>query len=69
MVYRDLPEGAYAAALVQTDLPEGFAALLTGSDVGASPGALYDDSHQLSQIIGRPTTPLADGVRATLAAA
>lgn len=69
VVYGDLSEAAYAAALVQADLPEGFAALLTDSDVGASQGALYDDSHQLSHLIGRPTTPLADGVRATLAAA
>jgi len=69
VVYSDLPEAAYAAALVQAGLPEGFAALLADSDVGASQGALYDDSHQLSHLIGRPTTPLADGVRATLAAA
>lgn len=69
VVYSDLPEAAYAAALVQAGLPEGFAALLADSDVGASQGALFDDSHQLSQLIGRPTTPLADGVKAALTAA
>ncbi|UJW80908.1 SDR family oxidoreductase [Hydrogenophaga sp. SL48] len=67
VVYNDLPEAAYAAALVQVGLPEGFAALLADSDVGASKGGLFDDGHQLSQLIGRPTTPLADVVKAALA--
>ena len=67
VVYNDLPEAAYAAALVQVGLPEGFAALLADSDVGASKGGLFDDRHQLSQLIGRPTTPLAEVVRAALA--
>ncbi len=67
VVYNDLPEAAYAAALVQAGLPEGFAALLADSDVGASTGGLFDDSHQLSQLIGRPTTPMAEVVRVALA--
>lgn len=67
VVYNDLPEAAYAAALVQVGLPEGFAALLADSDVGASKGGLFDDGHQLSGLIGRPTTPLADVVKAALA--
>ncbi len=66
VVYNDLPQAAYAAALVQAGLPEGFAALLADSDVGASQGALFDDGRQLSQLIGRPTTPLADVVKAVL---
>ena len=67
VVYNDLAQAAYAAALVQAGLPEGFAALLADADVGASQGALFDDGHQLSQLIGRPSTPLADGVKAALA--
>jgi NAD(P)H dehydrogenase (quinone) len=67
VVYNDLPEAGYRAALVQVGLPEGFAALLADSDVGASKGGLFDDSHQLSQLIGRPTTPLAAVVKAALA--
>ena len=67
VVYNDLPEAAYAAALVQVGLPEGFAALLADSDVGASKGGLFDDGHQLSQLIGRPTTPLTEVVKAALA--
>jgi len=67
VVYNDLPQAAYADALVQVGLPEGFAALLADSDVGASKGALFDDSHQLSRLIGRPTTPLAEVVKTALA--
>lgn len=65
VVYRDLPEADYRAALTQAGLPEGFAALLADSDAAAARGGLFDDGHQLSQLIGRPTTPMA----ATLAAA
>jgi NAD(P)H dehydrogenase (quinone) len=68
VVYRDMPEAEYKAALMQMGLPEGFAALLADSDVGASKGGLFDDGHQLSQLIGRPTTPLADVVKAALVA-
>ncbi|MFW5333023.1 SDR family oxidoreductase [Hydrogenophaga sp. ZJX-1] len=68
VVYKDMPEAEYKAALMQVGLPEGFAALLADSDVGASKGGLFDDGHQLSQLIGRPTTPLANVVKAALAA-
>jgi NAD(P)H dehydrogenase (quinone) len=68
VVYNDLPEADYKAALMQVGLPEGFAALLADSDVGASKGGLFDDGHQLSRLIGRPTTPLADVVKAALVA-
>ena len=68
VVYKDMPEAEYKAALMQVGLPEGFAALLADSDVGASKGGLFDDGHQLSQLIGRPTTPLDEVVKAALAA-
>lgn len=54
--YHNLPEADYRAALVNAGLPEGLASLLAESDVGASKGGLFDNSHQLSQLIGRPTT-------------
>lgn len=65
--YRDLPEAEYAAALESAGLPAVFAKLLANSDVGASQGGLFDDGRQLSALIGRPTTPLRDSVRAALA--
>ncbi|MGC1305083.1 MAG: SDR family oxidoreductase [Caulobacteraceae bacterium] len=65
--YRDLPEADYAAALVGAGLPEEVAKLLADSHVGASRGVLFDDSRELSRLIGRPTTPLARSVAEALA--
>ena len=63
VAYQNLPEAEYKAALVNAGLPEGIAALLSESDVGASKGGLFDDSRQLSQLIGRPTTRIAKQVK------
>jgi NAD(P)H dehydrogenase (quinone) len=68
VVYRDLPEAEYMAALVGGGLPDAFAALLARSSAVAGGGALFDDSHQLSRLIGRPTTPLKDAIAAALKA-
>ena len=57
--YINLPQADFAQALVNAGLPAPLANLLADSDIGASQGGLFDDSHQLSQLIGRPTTPLA----------
>lgn len=64
--YKNLPEAEYAAALKGFGMPEGFARMIAGWDVGASRGALFDDSRQLSKLTGRPTTPLAVAVADTL---
>lgn len=66
--YRNLPQADYAEVLKGVGIPEGFAGALAGFDVDASNGALFDDSRQLSALIGRPTTPLADAVAAALRA-
>jgi NAD(P)H dehydrogenase (quinone) len=65
--YQSIPEAAYAGALVKAGLPEAFAAALASWDVAASKGALFDDSRVLSALIGHPTTPLAQSVKAALA--
>ncbi|WP_420227066.1 SDR family oxidoreductase [Pigmentiphaga litoralis] len=67
VAYQSIPEADYAAALVKAGLPEGFAAALASWDVAASKGALFDDSRALSALIGHPTTPLAQSVKAALA--
>lgn len=64
--YVNLGEADFKGALLGAGLPEGVAALLADSDVGASRGGLFDDSHQLSQLIGRPTTPLTVLMKAAL---
>ena len=62
VVYKNMPEAEYKAILTSSGLPEGLAALLADSDTGASKGGLFDDSGQLSKLIGRPTTPLKESV-------
>jgi NAD(P)H dehydrogenase (quinone) len=64
--YVNLPEAEYKKALLAAGLPEPLAALLADSDTGVSKGGLFDDSHQLSKLIGRATTPLAEVVKAAL---
>lgn len=66
VVYQNLDEADFKAALQGAGLPEGFAALLANSDAGAEKGGLFDDSHQLSKLIGRPTTSLSDSVKSAL---
>ena len=68
VVYQDLSEGAYKAALEQIGLPEPVAGMIAQADAAAARGALYDDGGALSRLIGRPTTPLADAVADALAA-
>ncbi len=68
VVYRDLPEAEYKAALAGAGLPDAIATLLARSSAVASRGALFDDSRQLSRLIGRPTTPLKDAIAAALKA-
>jgi NAD(P)H dehydrogenase (quinone) len=65
--YRDLPESEYAAALESFGLPAALAKAIASWDTGASQGALFDDSRQLSRLIGRPTTPLSAAVSEALA--
>ncbi|HEF0123966.1 TPA: SDR family oxidoreductase [Citrobacter youngae] len=63
VVYQNLSETDFAAALKGFGLPAGLADMLADSDTGASKGGLFDDSHTLSKLIGRPTTSLADSVK------
>jgi len=66
VAYVDLPEQEYQAALVSVGLPEEFAGLIASSDAAAAKGALFDQSRQLSRLIGRPTTPIAKSVSIAL---
>ncbi|GAA4302956.1 SDR family oxidoreductase [Nibribacter koreensis] len=64
--YKNLPQEEYAAALASFGVPEGFAQAIAGWDISASQGDLYDDSHQLSKLIGHPTTRLSTTVAEAL---
>lgn len=65
--YRDLPEADYAAVLEQAGLPQPIAQTIAHWDVQvANDGILFDDQQRLSALLGRPTTSLADAVKAAL---
>ncbi len=64
--YRNLPEPEYANTLEGFDIPKPIAGAIAGWDTAALKGGLYDDSRQLSKLIGRPTTPLSETVREAL---
>ena len=66
VTYQNMSEADFAAALKGVGLPAGLADRLADSDVGASKGGLFDDSHTLSKLIGRPTTPLSESIKAIL---
>lgn len=66
VVYQNLPQADYAAALEQVGLPGPYAAVLADSDARAGEGALFDASGTLSQLIGRPTTPWRETIAAGL---
>ncbi|MBX2914212.1 MAG: SDR family oxidoreductase [Cyclobacteriaceae bacterium] len=65
--YNNLPEAEYAEILKKIGLPEPMAHAYASMDVSASKNDLFDDSKQLSGLIGRSTTPLAEVVKETLA--
>lgn len=62
--YRNLSAVDHEAALIGAGLPQPIAALLANSDQAVAKDELFDDSRQLSKLIGRPTTTLEDAIRA-----
>jgi len=67
IAYHDLPEAEYEKILV-TFLPPELARVLADAEAKAAAGALDDQSHTLSCLIGRRTTSLGDAVAAALKA-
>ena len=64
--YKNLSETDYAAALASFGIPDEMAKAIANWDISVSQNDLFDDSRQLSKLIGRPTTPLAIAVREAL---
>jgi len=64
--YKNLTEAEYAAALAGFGLPQPMAHAFASFDTGAAQGGLFDDSRQLSKLLGHPTTPLSVSVAAAL---
>lgn len=64
--YVHLPETEYANALASFGVPEEQAHIFAGWDVSTAKGDLFDDSRDLSKLIGRPTTPFSAVVAETV---
>ncbi|MDD3310260.1 MAG: SDR family oxidoreductase [Dysgonamonadaceae bacterium] len=64
--YRNLTEQEYAATLTSFGMPDELAKAIAGYDAAASRNDLFDDSKQLSQLIGRSTTTLAQSIKEAL---
>jgi NAD(P)H dehydrogenase (quinone) len=63
--YRDVTPDEHAAILTAAGLDEGTTGFLVALDGNIREGALADTTTTLSDLIGRPTTPLTDGLAAT----
>ena len=69
VTYENLPEDRYAEILESAGVPGPFAKILANSDAGIAAGVLDIDSGDLQKLIARSSTPVADVLRAALAAA
>jgi len=67
IAYQNLTQLDYQNVLIGAGLPEFLAEFLASSDADAAKGTLFEAGRQLSQLIGRPTTSLAQVVKAALA--
>jgi NAD(P)H dehydrogenase (quinone) len=54
--YREVSQEDYARWLVDVGFPEPFARFLASIESAIARDELYDESHQLSHLLGRPTT-------------
>ncbi|MFE7961589.1 SDR family oxidoreductase [Streptomyces cellulosae] len=66
IVYNPVTTEALTGILTGAGLPEPVAATFAGVDAAIAKGELVVDSGDLSRLIGRPTTPLAEAIAAAL---
>ncbi|GAB18757.1 putative NAD(P)H--quinone oxidoreductase [Gordonia effusa NBRC 100432] len=64
VVYQNLSQADYAAALAGNGLPEPVANILADADAGVATGQLDSTSTDLVDLIGRPSTPFNEVLRA-----
>jgi len=65
--FNNLPPAEFAKVLASVGLPEPMAAMFADVDFEVSKGVLYHAGTELSDLIGRPTTPMAETIKAVLA--
>lgn len=66
VVYQDVSVAELVDILKGVGLDEGTAGFVAALDEATARGDLDSDSDDLTRLIGRPTTPLADAIRAAL---
>ncbi|MFG3546649.1 SDR family oxidoreductase [Streptomyces sp. NPDC047725] len=66
IVYRPVSAEDYTGILTGAGLPEPLAAVFAGVDASIGKGELVVTTGDLSRLAGRPTTPLAEAIRAAL---
>lgn len=66
IVYNPVTPETYTGILTGAGLPEGLAAILADVDASIGKGQLAGTSGDLSRLIGRATTPVADSITAAL---
>ena len=64
VAYQALSTEEYAAALTAAGLDAGTVGFVAALDAGIRDGALAESDGTLSRLLGRPTTPLVEGLRA-----
>jgi NAD(P)H dehydrogenase (quinone) len=67
VVYQDLSPEEHLKALLAAGLDEGTAGFVVALDGNTRDGLLADTSGDLGRLIGRPTTPLVEGLRTLVA--
>ncbi|MFE0188217.1 SDR family oxidoreductase [Streptomyces sp. NPDC058989] len=60
--YRDLPQERYVALMIEAGVPALGAQLVADADAGIARGELAATPGDLSRLIGRPTTPIAESI-------
>lgn len=66
VAYSNVPAETYLEILLGAGVPEGFAPILVDVDDAIERGRLAGRGSDLSRLIGRPTTPLADAIAVAL---
>jgi NAD(P)H dehydrogenase (quinone) len=63
IVYRPVSSEEHLQILTNAGLPEEFATMIVAVDAGIGEGAFAYQNGDLARLLGRPTTPLVDGLR------
>jgi len=66
IIYQNLSAEEYTQGLTQAGLPAGLVDVIVDADIQSIQGAMYSDSKDLEQLIGRKTTSIQDAIKAAL---